>query len=46
MQVLLLSLVSSVALLAVARTLVELLAFKVLPLKYIYSQYQTITVGV
>ncbi len=44
-QQLLLSLVSSVALLAVAKTVVDFLAFNVLPLKYIYGQYRTINVS-
>ena len=42
LQQLLLALVSSLALLAVAKTVVQVLAFSVLPLKYIYKQYQTI----
>jgi hypothetical protein len=41
---LLVALVSSVALLAVSRTVVEFLAFSVLPLKAIYKQYRMINV--
>ncbi len=40
----LLSLVSSITLLAVARNVVEFMAFSVLPLKFIYRQYRNITV--
>ena len=39
-QALLLALVSSVALLAVATTVVNVLAFNVLPLNFIYRQYR------
>ena len=41
---LLISLVSSVTLLAVAKSVVECLAFQVLPLRFIYKQYRTIDV--
>jgi ATP P2X receptor len=43
-QALLLSLTSSLALLALAKTVVECLAFQVLPLRFIYKQYRTIDV--
>jgi hypothetical protein len=43
---LLLSLVSSVALLAVAKIVVDFLAFNILPLKFIYGQYRVIDVSV
>ena len=41
---LLISLVSSVTLLAIAKTVVEFLAFSILPLKFIYRQYRNIDV--
>jgi hypothetical protein len=41
-QALLVSLTSSLALLAVAKTVVDFLAFQILPLKYIYKQYRMI----
>ena len=43
-QALLLSLTSSLALLAVAKTAIDFLAFNVLPLKFIYKQYRVIDV--